>query len=153
MVEILRNVVGRQLGLDKDDSLILGGTKIYYGHNSKLDAVLDLSTITGGQAPGSASMTLAATSDDLAVSAGIRRLIFTPHAGGSTVNGIALAGVADGTEVEMFNDGTSDSVTFAVEALTSAAANRFKGPTLGVSLAPGDGAIARYIVNRWRFLS
>lgn len=151
--DILRGVVGRLLGLDKDDNLILGGTKIYYGHSAQLDAVLDLSAITAGQAPGSVSITLAATVDDLAVAAGFRRLILTPNAGGSTVNGIALSGVVDDTEIEVFNEGASASIAFATEALSSAAANRFKGPSSGIALGPGDGAIARYIVNRWRFVS
>jgi len=151
--DILRAIAGRLLGLDKDDNLVLGGTKIYYGHSSQLDAVLDLSSISGGQAPGSTSITLAATVDDQPVSAGVRRLILTPNAGGSTVNGIALAGVVNGTEIELFNDGASDSIIFATEALTSTAVYRFKGPSLGSAIGPGDGAIARYIVNRWRFVS
>ncbi len=103
-------------------------------------------------APPSASVTLAATVDDLAVAAGTRRLIFTPNAGGSTVNGIVLAGVVDGMEVEIFNDSATDSVAFATEALTSTDIYRFKGPALGVAIGPGSGAIARYIVNRWRFV-
>lgn len=42
MVDILRNIAGRQLGLDKDDNLVLGGTKIYFGHDTKLDSAVDL---------------------------------------------------------------------------------------------------------------
>lgn len=41
-VEILKNVHGRQLGLDKDENLVLGGTKLVVGHTSKLDQIIDL---------------------------------------------------------------------------------------------------------------
>lgn len=56
MAEILRNVAGRLLGLDKDDSLVIGGTKIIFGHNTKSDIAIDLRALaasTGG-IPGAA---------------------------------------------------------------------------------------------------
>lgn len=42
MVEILKNVYGRQLGLDKDSNLVIGGTKLVIGHDTKLDQIIDL---------------------------------------------------------------------------------------------------------------
>lgn len=47
--QILRSVLGRALGIDYQDNLVIGGTKIIYGHDQNTDTVLDLSTIgTGG---------------------------------------------------------------------------------------------------------
>lgn len=44
MVEILRNIYGRLLGLDKDDNLVIRGSKIYFGHDSTEQGI-DLSSL------------------------------------------------------------------------------------------------------------
>lgn len=46
-LDILRHIFGRQLGLDKDDNLVIQGTKIGFGRDANASSV-DLSTIAQG---------------------------------------------------------------------------------------------------------
>jgi hypothetical protein len=45
MVESLKSIIGRQVGLDKDENLVLGGYGIYIGHKDKADLFVDLAQL------------------------------------------------------------------------------------------------------------
>jgi len=47
LTQILRSVVGMELGLDLLDNLVLGGHKIFYNHRTGTDGVVDLAGISG----------------------------------------------------------------------------------------------------------
>lgn len=53
--QILRNIVGRLLGLDQNNDLVMAGSKIYIQHGSNLDVLVDLQAmpriITNGGIP------------------------------------------------------------------------------------------------------
>jgi hypothetical protein len=55
-LDILRHVLGRQLGLDKDDNLVIQGTKIGYGRDGNANSV-DLSTIAQGDPSATQTLT------------------------------------------------------------------------------------------------
>lgn len=98
--------------------------------------------------------TLAATQDDWSPSgyvAGVTNcLLITPFAGGSTWNGLVAPSSA--WSVLCVNQSTTDSITIANLAGSSASANRFSCAQ-GVSavLAPQAGTIISYASGHWNF--
>jgi hypothetical protein len=84
---------------------------------------------------------VAATVDDYnpAGLATCSQMRLTPNAAGTTLDGIVAQ--PNGTEINLFNIGTVDSITLAHQAAGSAAANRFRTPNQLSVVIRKDGAV------------
>lgn len=76
------------------------------------------------------------------------RLLLTPAPGGSTITGLVAA--VDGWAVYVYNQSTTDSITFTNLSASSSAGNKFACPqSTSAVLPPQTGAIWQYTVNQW----
>jgi hypothetical protein len=80
------------------------------------------------------------------------RLILTPAAGNSTINGLDSTGVVDGYAITIWNPSTTDSLIFANQSVSSTPGNLFACPQLANNwLPPQTGATIKYCINQWIF--
>lgn len=81
----------------------------------------------------------------------VKNVRITPFAGGATITGIAaITPLSD--SIQLFNESTTDTITFANLSSSSFPSNQFF--CLGnanVTLPPGGGASMNRVNNQWRF--
>lgn len=166
---VLRSVYAHLLGLDSADNLVIGGKLIYYGNRADgviPEGVIDLSAIGGAASLNSVSAVLGAgplnnlgapASGDALQTAGYvggasNRLILTPAAGGSTINGLDPTGVPDNWVIPILNGSLADALIFAHLAGGSLAADSFSNQGAGnYTIEAGAGATLRRVGALWRF--
>lgn len=158
--DILRSIVGRLLGLDSNGDLVLAGSRIYYGHATNTDGVVDLPSISGGGSGtlynSSVSATLAASQNDYSPSGYLggttNRLLLTAASGGSTITGLNATGVPDGWPLLIVNQSTTDPISFAHLSGSSASGNKFSCANgSSALLSPLAAAFAIKVSTVWKF--
>ena len=80
------------------------------------------------------------------------RLLLTPAAGDTTINGLDASGVPDGFSILIVNQSATANLVFAHLASTSLSANQFSNPNASsVAIVPLGAARCTYVVNKWQF--
>ena len=155
---IQRTIHGRDFGLDRNNNLLMKGSQIILAYDSASPVTLSASSTSAGVVSVSKTLTAGPLNDLGAsvltgfVSGSTNRLILTPAAGGTTINGIDTSGMADNFTFLIQNGSTVDALTFANQAAGSAAANRFRNQnSASVTIPPGGAARCTFVVNRLQF--
>lgn len=148
---IQRSIIGRDIGLDRNNNLLLRGSTIYLNSDSASPVA-----ITGTPSFSSSVSASPAASVNNYAPAGwgptVTRLMLAAAAGGSTVTGLDATGVVDGTTRIVVNTSTTDSLTFPHLSGSSLAANRFSNAgAVAAQIAPLGAALLTYVVNQWVF--
>lgn len=160
---ILKSVsgLGRLMGLDVLNNLVIRGSKLYYGDDDVGSGAgsIDLTTLSGGGSLLNKSVSDVAPGalvNDYAPSGYIggttNRLLLTAAVGGTVVNGLSAAGVPDGLTILISNISSTDPLSFPHLAIGSLAANQFSNQNAEtVQIPPLGAARVTYVSSKWVF--
>lgn len=139
---IARSIIGRDIGLDRNNNLLIRGSTIYLNSESA-----NPTAITGTQAFSSNSVSHApgaGPTNNYAptgyVAGATNRLVLTPSAAAS-ISGLLSPGI-DGFSLLIVNLSATFAITFTHQDAGSAAANRFNCPGGASAVLAANAAAA-----------